>query len=81
MRKTIPTGKHVVLLSFGARLFEDTEYLLIPTFREEDGEDRYKVIGMVDGKFWAAVHARHGDTVRLISVRRSNDGEEKQYRA
>jgi uncharacterized protein len=70
-----------VSLSFGARVFEDADYLLIPTFREEDGEDRYKVIGMVDGKFWTAVHVRHGDTVRFISVRRSNDGEEKQYPA
>ena len=51
------------------------------TFREEDGEDRYKVIGMVDGKLWTAVHMRRGDMVRFISVRRSNDGEEKQYRA
>jgi uncharacterized DUF497 family protein len=62
-------------------VFEDADYLLIPTFREEDGEDRYKVIGKVDGKFWTAVHVRHGDTVRFISVRRSNDGEEKQYLA
>lgn len=57
-------GKHGVSLSFGARVFEDADYLLIPTFREEDGEDRYKVIGMVDGKFWTAVHVRHDDTVR-----------------
>jgi uncharacterized DUF497 family protein len=68
-------------LPFGARVFEDADYLLIPTFREEDGEDRYKVIGMVNGKFWTAVQVRHGDTVRFISVRRSNDGEEKQYLA
>ncbi len=74
-------GKHGVSLSFGARVFEDADYLLIPTFREKDGEDRYKVIGMVDRKFWTAVHVRHGDTVRFISVRRSNDGEEKQYLA
>ena len=39
------------------------------------------MIGMVDEKFWTAVHVRHGDTVRFISVRRSNDGEEKQYLA
>ena len=39
---------------------------LIPTFRAEDGEDRYKVIGMVDGKFWTAVHVRHGDIVRFM---------------
>jgi uncharacterized DUF497 family protein len=73
--------KHGVSLVFGARVFEDADYLLIPTFREKDGEDRYKVIGMVDGKFWTAVHVRRGDTVRFISVRRSNDGEEEQYRA
>jgi uncharacterized DUF497 family protein len=60
---------------------EDADYLLVPTFREEDGEDRYEVIGMVDGKLWTAVHIRRGDVVRFISVRRSNDGEEKQYRA
>ena len=78
---SIPPRQAGVSLSFGARVFEDADYLLIPTFREEDGEDRYKVIGMVDGKFWTAVHVRHGDTVRFISVRRSNDGEEKQYLA
>ena len=50
-------------------------------FREEDGKDRYKVIGVVDGKFWTAVHVRHGNTVRFISVRIRNDGEEKQYLA
>ncbi len=37
------------------------------------------MIGMVDGKFWTAVHVRHGDTVRFISVRRSNDCEEEQF--
>jgi uncharacterized protein len=73
--------KHCLTLLWRARVFEDADYLMIPTFREEDGEDRYKVIGMVDGKFWTAVHVRHGDTVRFISVRRSNDGEEKQYLA
>jgi uncharacterized DUF497 family protein len=56
-------GKHGVSLSFGARVFEDADYLL------------------VDGKFWTSVHVRHGDPVRFISVRRSNDGEEKQYLA
>ena len=60
-------GKHGVSLSFGARVFEDADYLLIPTFREEDGEDRYKAIGMVDGKFWTAVHVRIA--IRCVSFR------------
>ena len=59
-------GKHGVSLSFGARVFEDADYLLIPTFREEDGEDRYKVIGIVGGlipraryKFDGNIAAKH----------------------
>ena len=36
-------SKHGVSLAFGARVLEDVDYLLV-------GEDRYKVIGMVDGK-------------------------------
>ena len=38
-------SKHGVSLAFGARVLEDVDYLLV-------GEDRYKVIGMVDGKLW-----------------------------
>jgi len=36
-------SKHGVSLAFGARVLEDVDYLLV-------GEDRYEVIGMVDGK-------------------------------
>jgi uncharacterized DUF497 family protein len=73
--------KHGVSLSFGTRNFDDVDYLLIPTFRKEDGENRYKVVGEVEGKLWTAVHVSREEVVRLISVRRSNDGEERQYRA
>jgi uncharacterized DUF497 family protein len=72
--------KHGVSLEFGARIFADADHLLIPTFRVEDGEDRYKAVGQVDGRHWTAVHILRGDVVRFISVRRSNDGEESQYR-
>jgi putative transcriptional regulator len=62
----MPTAASMVSHSPLARVFED-RLTLIPTFREEDGEDRYKVIGMVDRKFWTAVHVRRGETVRFIS--------------
>jgi uncharacterized protein len=80
-KDTVNRLKHGVSLSFGARIFDDADHLLIPTFREQDGEDRYKVVGQIEGKLWTAVHINRDDVVRLISVRRSNDGEEKQYRA
>jgi uncharacterized DUF497 family protein len=43
-------------------------------------EQRFKAIGWVGGRFWTAAHVVRGDMIRFISVRRSNDGEERAYR-
>lgn len=69
--------KHGVPLAFGARVFDDPDLLILPAIRKEDEEERYKAIGMVEGKLYSAVHVWRGETVRFISVRRSNEGEEK----
>lgn len=71
--------KHGVSLGFGARIWEDDAILVVPTVRIEDGERRFRAIGMVDGKLWTAVHVYRSDAVRMISVRRSNDGERRIY--
>lgn len=71
--------KHGVSLAFGARVFEDDEVQIIASIRVGDGEDRFKAVGSVDGRLWTAVHVRRGDTVRFVSVRRSNDGEQRDY--
>jgi uncharacterized DUF497 family protein len=54
--------------------------LLSPSIRERDGEERYKVIGLVDGKLFTGVFVWRGQEPRFISVRRSNQGEERAYR-
>ena len=71
--------KHGVRLSFGERVFGDPRMTLIPTIRIGDEEDRWKAVGMVDGKLYAAVHVWRGEVVRFISVRRSNSGEQRDY--
>ena len=71
--------KHGVSLAFGARIFEDSEVLLVSTIRPEDGEERFKAIGSVEGRIWSAVHVYRGEAVRFLSVRRSNSGEQKAY--
>lgn len=73
-------AKHGVPLAFGTRVFADPDHLVIAAIRQADGEDRYKAIGMVDGKIWTAVHVLRGGVTRFVSVRRSNDGEERAYR-
>jgi len=74
-------ARHGVSLAFGAVLFEDPDHIVLPSIRPIDGEDRFKVIGSVNGKLWTGVHVVRGRVTRFISVRRTNDGEERIYRA
>jgi uncharacterized DUF497 family protein len=71
--------KHGLPLIFGDRIFEDDNHLLIPSIREEDGEERFKVIGCVGEKLFTGVFVWRDDLPRFISVRRSNKGEERAY--
>jgi uncharacterized DUF497 family protein len=71
--------KHKLPLSFGDRIFEDDDHLIIPSIRSQDGEERFKVVGTVDGKLFTGVFVWRGDLPRFISVRRSNKGEERAY--
>jgi uncharacterized protein len=71
--------KHRLPLAFGKRAFGDPFLLVLTSFRPIDGEDRYKAIGLVDGKHCTVVYVIRNERVRLISVRRSNDGEQRSY--
>ena len=71
--------KHGLGLAFGAKVFEDPDHIISSSFREMDGEDRNKAVGMIDCKLYTAVHVWRGDKVRLISVRRSNTSEQRDY--
>jgi uncharacterized protein len=72
--------RHHLSLAFGDRIFEDDDHLIIPSIRERDGEERYKVIGTVGGKLFTGVFVWRDHHPRFISVRRSNTGEERAYR-
>lgn len=71
--------KHRLPLAFGKRVFDDPFVTLIPTIRTGDEEERWKAVGYVDGKLHTAVHVWRDDVVRMISVRRSNDSERREY--
>jgi uncharacterized DUF497 family protein len=80
-KDAINREKHKLSLAFGDRLFEDDNHLIIPSVRLQDGEERFKVIGMVGEKLFTGVFVWRTDLPRFMSVRRSNDGEERAYRA
>ena len=72
-------AKHGVGLEFGARIFDDPFVAILPTIRIGDEEERFKAIGMVGGKLWTAIHVWRDEVARMISVRRSNAGEQRDY--
>lgn len=79
-KDAINRAKHGLSLAFGDQIFEDTAHLIIASIRPSDGEERFKVIGMAQGKVHTAVFVWRDGKPRFISVRRSNDGEERAYR-
>lgn len=42
-------------------------------------EPRFVLIALYSGKIWTAVYTMRKDRIRMISVRRSRDGEEEGY--
>mgnify|MGYP003644010457 CR=1 FL=1 len=78
-KDAIDRAKHHLPLSFGQRIFDDPFVEILPSFRPIDGEDRYKAIGRVDGKLFTAIYVERGAATRLISVRRSNGREQRDY--
>ena len=71
--------KHGLRLASGMQVFDDPFHEVLTSFRPVDGEDRFKAVGLVEGKLYTAVYVRRGDAVRLISVRRSNASEQRDY--
>ncbi|MGE0283158.1 MAG: BrnT family toxin [Rhizobiaceae bacterium] len=71
--------KHNLPLAFGDRIFEDGNHLIIPSIREIDGEERFKVVGRVGEKLFTGIFVWRNDLPRFMSVRRSNKGEERSY--
>ena len=71
--------KHGLSLAIGRRVFADLGLQILPSIRPIDGEDRYKAVGMVGGKLYTAVYVLRGERARMISVRRSNASEQRDY--
>jgi uncharacterized DUF497 family protein len=79
-KDAINRQKHQLSLAFGDRIFEDRAHQIIPSIREVDGEERFKVVGLVERKLFTGVFVWREGLPRFISVRRSNVNEERDYR-
>jgi hypothetical protein len=69
--------KHGIDFEQAQALWDDPDLLEIPA-RTED-EERYMVIGRIDGKCWSGVVTYRNGRIRIISVRRSRKEEVTIY--
>jgi uncharacterized DUF497 family protein len=73
--------KHGVSFEDAELVFYDAGRIEAYDRREDYGEDRWVTIGLAYSAVLQVVYtARHKDTIRLISARKANADERKQYR-
>lgn len=73
--------KHGVSFNFAVRVFLDPCRIETYDDRENYGEERWATIGYADPTMLYVVYTiRNNDTIRLISARKANEREQRQYR-
>lgn len=72
--------RHEVSLLDGAAVFEDASALALhdPDRREED-EQRFRIIGAVEGVVLTVAYAEDGARTRIFSARRASSYERRTY--
>ena len=69
--------KHGIDFTEAQALWDDPYLLEIPA--KTSDEPRYLVIGLILKKHWSGIITYSGDTIRIISVRRSRPEEVQLY--
>jgi uncharacterized DUF497 family protein len=70
---------HGLTFDIGTAVFQDPFALDWRDDREDYGEDRYVIIGMVDDRVLYVAYTIRGDAIRIISARGAEPRERRQY--
>jgi len=73
--------KHGVSFEDAMLVFFDPDRLDELDGRKDYGEERRIVIGEIEGRVFVVVYTLRGEVIRLISARKSNEREQRKYRA
>lgn len=69
--------KHGIDFQAAQAVWDDSDYIEIPLKAYD--EVRFMVIGMIAGKVWSGIITYRGESIRIISVRRSRQEEIEIY--
>lgn len=76
-KSVVNKAKHGIDFLEAQRLWGD-EGLIVASASDKD-EPRFMAIGRIDGRYWSAICTWRGETIRIISVRRSRNAEVELY--
>ena len=65
--------------AYAVRAFLDPHRIVEQDRRRDYGEDRYRLLGTVDGRAYVVVYTVRGSAVRIISARKANGKEVADY--
>lgn len=69
--------KHGIGFEEAQFLWRDPRRVIVEA--RSESEPRFAIIAQLRGKIWTGIFTPRGDSVRIISVRRSRHGEEEGY--
>ena len=65
--------------AYALRAFLDPQRIVAQDRRRDYGEDRYRLLGTVDGRAYVIVYTLRGSSIRIISARKANRREVTDY--
>jgi uncharacterized DUF497 family protein len=65
--------------AYAAFAFADPDRMVRQDSRYSYGEDRYQLIGRIEGRLFVLVYTPRNDVMRIISARKANQREVKLY--
>jgi uncharacterized DUF497 family protein len=78
-KATANIAKHAVDFVAASRVFDDAFALDRPDFGNRSSEARRAIIGNVGGTCLYVVYTERGERVRIISARKANRHEQREY--
>ena len=78
-KDTANAAKHGVEFAIASNVFRDVFAIERIDDRQEYGEERYNIIGMVEGRMLLVVYTMRGEAIRIISARGATPHEQRRY--
>ena len=65
--------------SYAVRAFQDEDRIVGRDRRRDYAEDRYRLLGTIEGRVFVVIYTMRGSVVRTISARKANARETREH--